>query len=48
MCVQFDHDNVICLLGVCTVSAQKCMIFEYMDQGSLHDMLYQSNPNNPS
>ena len=48
VCVQFDHDNVIRLLGVCTVSAQKCMIFEYMDQGSLHDMLHRSDPNNPS
>ena len=48
VCVQFEHDNVIRLLGVCTTSAQKCMIFEYMDCGSLHDMLHQSDPNNPS
>ena len=48
VCVQFEHDNVIRLLGVCTASAQKCMIFEYMDCGSLHDMLHKSDPNNPS
>lgn len=42
--IQFDHDNVIRLLGICTRSPQKCMIFEYMDLGSLNELLRQSDP----
>ncbi len=43
---QFDHSNVVKLLGICTTSLQKCMIFEYMDLGSLNDVLRQSDMNN--
>ena len=46
--VQFRHPNVVQLIGVCTQSHQKCMIFEYMDLGSLNDVLRQSDPDNPS
>ena len=45
VCVQFDHPNIVRLLGVCTASAQRCMIFEYMDLGSLDYCLRSSNPN---
>ena len=44
ICVQFDHPNVVKLLAVCTRSVQKCMIFEYMDLGSLDDALRRSCP----
>ena len=46
-CAQFDHVNVIRLLGVCTQSLQKCMIFEYMDLGSMGELLRLSDPENP-
>ena len=44
-CIQFDHPNVVKLLAVCTHSVQKCMIFEYMDLGSLDYALRCSCPN---
>ena len=43
-CLKFDHPNVIRLLGVCTISVEKCMIFEFMDLGSLDYCLRASNP----
>ena len=46
-CVDFSHKNVVMLLGVCLSSVQKCMIFEYMDIGSLSDLLRLSDPDNP-
>ena len=48
VCAQFDHEHVIRLLGVCTSSAQRCMIFEYMDLGSLLDLLHNSDPKSPT
>ena len=45
-CAEFDHDNVVRLLGICT-STQTCMIFEYMDLGSLLDLIQKSDTNNP-
>lgn len=44
---QFEHPNVIRTVGICTQTPQKCMIFEYMDLGSLNDVLRQSDPENP-
>ena len=44
VCLQFDHPNVVKLLGVCTDSVEKCMIFEFMDMGSLDYCLRASNP----
>lgn len=46
--VQFRHANVIQLISICTHSQRKCMIFEYMDLGSLNDLLRKSDPNNPA
>ena len=44
VCVQFEHHNVIRLIGVCTETTQKCMIFEYMDVGGLDSLLRTSDP----
>ena len=44
VCMTFDHPNIITLLGVCTQSFEKCMIFEFMDLGSLDYCLRASNP----
>ena len=44
VCMKFDHPNIIKLLGVCTESFEKCMIFEFMDLGSLDHCLRASNP----
>ena len=46
--VQFQHTNVIQLISICTHSQRKCMIFKYMDLGSLNDLLRKSDPNNPA
>ena len=48
VCVQFEHVNIIRLIGVCTTSEKKCMIFEYMDLGNLGDLLRLSDPENPA
>ncbi len=45
--MQFDHPNVIRLLAICTNSPQKCMILEYMDLGSLNELLRSSDPAAP-
>ena len=47
ICSKFDHENVIKLLGVCTFGAEKCMIFQYMDLGSLDKLLRRSSPSSP-
>ena len=47
ICSKFDHENVIKLLGVCTFGAEKCMIFQYMDLGSLDKLLRKSSPASP-
>lgn len=46
--VNFEHENVIRLLGICTEQLDKtCMIFEYMELGALSELLRKSNPRNP-
>lgn len=44
---EFQHQNIIRLIGVCTETHQKCMIFEYMDLGSLNCALRDSDPHRP-
>lgn len=44
---RFKHPNVVRLVGICTEDFHKCMIFEYMDLGSLSDILRSSDPTNP-
>ena len=48
VCVQFEHVNIIRLVGVCTTSTDKCMIFEFMDLGNLGELLQLSDPENPA
>ena len=46
--VNFEHENVIRLLGICTDQLDHiCMIFEYMELGALKELLQKSNPRNP-
>ena len=46
--VNFEHENVIRLLGICTEQLDHiCMIFEYMELGALAELLRKSNPRNP-
>ena len=46
--VNFEHENVIRLLGICTERLDHiCMIFEYMELGALRELLQKSNPRNP-
>ena len=46
--VNFEHENVIRLLGICTEQLDHiCMIFEYMELGALAELLQKSNPRNP-
>ena len=46
--VNFEHNNVIRLLGICTEQIdQTCMIFEYMELGALRELLRKSNPRDP-
>ena len=36
---RFEHDKVVCLLGVCSLQEPYAMIFEYMDLGDLCSFL---------
>ena len=36
---QFDHPNILKLLGVCFDKEPLCLIFEYMDLGDLNNHL---------
>ena len=36
---KLDHPRIVKLLGVCSVTEPYCMIFEYMDLGSLNSYL---------
>lgn len=38
------HPNILCLLGVVTKDEPKCMMFEYMSQGDLHEFLITHSP----
>ena len=47
VCVEFEHENIVQLLGVCTKSLQKCIIFEFMSLGGLDGLLHRSDPSSP-
>ena len=36
---KFEHEKIVCLLGVCTLQEPYAMIFEYMDLGDLCSFL---------
>lgn len=38
------HPNILCLLGIVTKEEPRCMLFEYMSQGDLHEFLISHSP----
>ena len=38
------HSNIVCLLGVCMKQEPMCMLFEYMENGDLHEFLIMHSP----
>ncbi|XP_030754042.1 tyrosine-protein kinase transmembrane receptor Ror2 [Sitophilus oryzae] len=43
---EFDHPNIVRLLGVCAVGRPMCLLFEYMGKGDLNEFLRQCSPTN--
>lgn len=43
---EFDHPNIVKLLGVCAVGRPMCLLFEYMGKGDLNEFLRQCSPTN--
>ncbi|OCT82600.1 inactive tyrosine-protein kinase transmembrane receptor ROR1 [Xenopus laevis] len=41
---ELHHPNVVCLLGVVTQEQPVCMLFEFMNQGDLHEFLIMRSP----
>ncbi|CAK9296344.1 unnamed protein product [Gordionus sp. m RMFG-2023] len=41
---QFNHPNVIKLLGICSVGKPLCLLLEYMSYGDLNHLLQRYNP----
>uniref|UniRef100_A0A8C9W4P4 receptor protein-tyrosine kinase n=1 Tax=Scleropages formosus TaxID=113540 RepID=A0A8C9W4P4_SCLFO len=42
---EFDHPNIVKLLGVCAVGKPMCLMFEYMAHGDLNEFLRRRSPN---
>ncbi|XP_059175620.1 muscle, skeletal receptor tyrosine protein kinase-like isoform X3 [Physella acuta] len=42
--VEFDHPNIVRLLGVCTIGKPMCLLFEYMSKGDLNEFLRLCSP----
>lgn len=42
---EFDHPNIVKLLGVCAVGKPMCLLFEYMAHGDLNEYLRRCSPN---
>lgn len=36
---EFDHPNIVKLLGVCAIGRPMCLLFEYMGKGDLNEFL---------
>jgi len=43
---EFDHPNIVKLLGVCAVGKPMCLLFEYMSRGDLNEFLRSCSPSN--
>lgn len=43
---EFDHPNIVKLLGVCAMGRPMCLLFEYMGKGDLNEFLRQCSPSN--
>lgn len=43
---EFDHPNIVRLLGVCAIGRPMCLLFEYMGRGDLKEFLRQCSPSN--
>ncbi|KAF5272825.1 hypothetical protein FQR65_LT00421 [Abscondita terminalis] len=43
---EFDHPNIVKLLGVCAMGRPMCLLFEYMGRGDLNEFLRQCSPGN--
>ncbi|CDQ91128.1 unnamed protein product [Oncorhynchus mykiss] len=41
---EFDHPNIVRLLGVCAVGKPMCLMFEYMSYGDLNEYLRRRSP----
>lgn len=40
---EFDHPNIVKLLGVCAIGRPMCLLFEYMGKGDLNEFLRASS-----
>lgn len=43
---EFDHPNIVKLLGVCALGRPMCLLFEYMGRGDLNEFLRSCSPGN--
>ncbi|KAK7582622.1 hypothetical protein V9T40_014067 [Parthenolecanium corni] len=43
---EFDHPNIVKLLGVCAVGKPMCLLFEYMARGDVSEFLRSCSPSN--
>jgi muscle, skeletal, receptor tyrosine kinase len=41
---EFDHPNIIKLLGVCAIGRPMCLLFEFMSKGDLNEFLRTCSP----
>lgn len=43
---EFDHPNIVKLLGVCAMGKPMCLLFEFMGRGDLNEFLRSCSPSN--
>lgn len=43
---EFDHPNIVKLLGVCAIGRPMCLLFEFMGRGDLNEFLRSCSPSN--
>ena len=42
--VEFDHENIVKLLGICAIGLPMCLLFEFMCKGDLNEFLRNCSP----